>query len=445
VALVNPSQMLASDTTGNVGVLPTIDQVVETYVELINTSPVQQRLIAAGVPRTYVQLNQSLHAKRQPNTTLIDITYDDSDPEVALQVAQAVIPAFNSALDVLEAKVQVPGSTAAQNRLQAIVSWDVPAAAPVVPVSPKPLVNGLVAVLAGLAAGSSLAFLLEYLDTTIKSEYEVPVRTELPLLGAVVMGRPLKGTKAPAGLDLVTVQNPRNPLSESYRAIRTNVMFAMGDRDLRTIVVTSSIPAEGKTTTACNLAVTLAQAGKRVILVDADFRRPTLHKIFNRHPNIGLGNLLIGDEPERNVLINTDVANLRVVCSGATPPNPSEMLGSAAMDRAIEALKQQADVIILDTPPVRSVTDATILSGLADGVVLVVEQGRTGLAAVLRSRDTLSGVRANLLGIVLNKVSKQSTEDYYYYYYYGDKGKAGSNGAGGVSLPVPAPPAEKVG
>ncbi|MEA2684655.1 MAG: tyrosine-protein kinase [Chloroflexota bacterium] len=444
VALVNPTQIVLP--TNGQNVLPA-DQLVETYVQLINTAPVRARLVAAGVPRDKNLLGGEITAKSGGNTTLISITVRDRDPNVALQVAQAIIPAFNQSLDELQTRVN-PSKTSP--RLEALVPWEVPDTPPSTPVSPKPLLNITFAVAAGLIAGLGLAFLLEYLDNTVKRDYDVRLRLNMPLLGLVVFrgGARRHGSADPVAL--VSLRHSKDPMAEAYRAIRTNVNFAVQDKQMRNLLVTSSVPGEGKTSTATNLAVVMAQAGRRVILVDADFRRPNVHKFFSKTRNVGLGNLIMGEEPNDELVQETAVPNLRIVCSGPNPPNPSELLGSPAMTSVMAKLNELCDVVVYDTPPIGAVTDATVLAGRCDGVILVVERGKTSVPAILRSKETLDAVRAPILGVVLNKVRGGEARTYYYYYYQyqgtqvsakaaakadknGKNGKNGQNGSNGKS------------
>jgi non-specific protein-tyrosine kinase len=427
VALVNPKQVPFANTGpgGNaVGSSFTPDQLVPTYVRLLQAGPVAGKLVTLGVPRTEGALAGEITAKPETGTSLIDITVTDRDPAIVLAVAQNVIPAFNSALAELQSRVAGDATTP---RLDALVAWQVPTAAPTVPVSPRPLTNIGLAAIAGLALGIALAALLEFFDRTLKTEYDVRLRLGLTLLGPVLF----KGRKAGfignrEAVALVTVTHPKDPVSEAYRAIRTNLLFNALDRKLRTILVTSAIPGEGKTSTACNLAVTMAQAGNRVILVDADFRRPELHRVFHRDRNVGLGNLILGDLDDNAAIGNTEVPNLRLLCSGPTPPNPSELLGSRQMQQVIDRLTGMCDIVVFDTPPVGAVTDATVLATRTDGVVLVIERGRTPMKAVEHAREKLQAVGATLLGVVLNKVRSSEAAEYYYYRYYGES--TGSNG-----------------
>ena len=433
VALVNPKQLTPSANPNGsfdfsyLGV----DGLIATYVRLIDAGPVQQKLAEQGLPST-----SSITAAAEKGTSLIDVTVTDSNPQVAYQVALKVIPAFNSALDELQAKVLGPNST---GRLDALVPWQLPAGPSSSPVSPTPARNILIGLVAGALLGAALAALLEFFDKSVKSEYDVRLKLDLPLLGPVLFKGRRFGRSRREEVALVTITHPTDPVSEAYRGIRTNLMFNAVDRPLRTLVVTSAVPGEGKTSTACNLAVAMAQAGNRVILVDADFRRPEIHRVFGRRENRGLGNLILGDAPEEELILNTQVPNLRVVASGASPPNPSELLGSARMKKVTERLMELSDVIIFDTPPVGAVTDATVLGARSDGVILVVERGRADVQSILRAKERLEAVGANLLGVVLNKVRQSEAAQYYYYQYYTLPVKAQGRASSRNGRPARAP------
>lgn len=214
---------------------------------------------------------------------------------------------------------------------------------------------------------------------------------------------------------LVTMMNPRSPISEQYRTIRTNIQFSTVDEDVQTILITSSGPAEGKSTTANNIAVVFAQQGKRVLLVDSDLRKPTAHYSFRMDNTIGLTNVLTRQEKLENAVRETDQEELFVLTSGPIPPNPAELLGSKAMDHLLREAKHLFDIIIFDTPPVLAVTDASVLANKTDGVVLVVSSGKTENDSALKAKELLMNAKAKLLGVVLNK--KKTTNSSYYYYY----------------------------
>jgi len=204
---------------------------------------------------------------------------------------------------------------------------------------------------------------------------------------------------------LITVADPRSPISEAYRALRTNLDFSSLDRPIRTMLVTSAGPEEGKSTVLANLAVTTAQAGKKVILVDGDLRRPTLHHIFNLKNDVGLTTMVVDDAAmESPPLQDTGVEGLQLLPSGPLPPNPSELLGSRRMEEIIAVLLERADIVFFDAPPVVAVTDAAVLATKVDGVLLVINAGRTRRDYARAARARLEKVNANLLGAVLNNV-----------------------------------------
>ena len=216
---------------------------------------------------------------------------------------------------------------------------------------------------------------------------------------------------------LITHLNPKSPIAEQYRTIRTNIDFSLADRNLRSLVVTSSGPGEGKSMTTANLAVVMAQQGRKVLLVDADLRKPTVHYTFRLINTEGLSNLLTKRAKLTDVLTKTDVDNLYVITSGPIPPNPAELLSSRAMHDFMTEALGIFDIIIFDTPPLLAVTDAQILSSQVDGTVLVVASGKTEKDAALEARDLLQKSQARILGVVLNR---QPIKNSRYYYYYGN-------------------------
>ena len=214
---------------------------------------------------------------------------------------------------------------------------------------------------------------------------------------------------------LITVSNPRSPIAEAFRTLRTNLEFSNLDKTLRAILVTSAGAEEGKSTTLANLAVTIAQGGKRVILVDADLRRPTQHQIFGLKNNVGLSDMvrddaLLADPP----LQETSVPNLKILTSGQLPPNPAEILGSKRMSEILAALLERADIVLFDAPPVLAVTDAAVLSSKVDGVLIVLSAGKTKRENAKKAQAQLEKVNARVIGAVLNNVQADGRSQYYY-------------------------------
>lgn len=226
--------------------------------------------------------------------------------------------------------------------------------------------------------------------------------------------------------NLIVYHDPRSPVSEAFRTLRTNLEFVSPDRPVRSLLVTSAGPSEGKSTVAANLAISLAHAGRRVILVDADMRRPVQHDLFSLPNATGLTTAIVrGVMPD--ICQDTFVPGLRLVTSGPIPPNPSELLGSSMMGALVGTLASEADFVIYDAPPVMAVTDAILLAPRLDGVLLTVRLGLTSRDAARRTKQLLSGAHSRLLGVVLNQVRPGRGYGYYYYYYEGDSGSGFSD------------------
>lgn len=220
---------------------------------------------------------------------------------------------------------------------------------------------------------------------------------------------------------LVTLTNPNSNISEVYRIMRTNLMFSSLGQQLKTLLITSPGSGEGKSLTSANLGVVFAQYGKSVIIVDADLRKPTQHRVFGIGNNIGLTSVMLGEVSLDNALIPIEDIGLSVLPTGPLPPNPAELLGSERMLGILEELKEKADIVILDTPPVVAVTDAALLASRVDGVLLVLAAGKVKIEVAQKAEELLLNVRANILGSVLNMMDVDNP-DYYYssYYYYGE-------------------------
>lgn len=214
---------------------------------------------------------------------------------------------------------------------------------------------------------------------------------------------------------LITKFNPKSPISEQYRTIRTNIEFASVDKDLRSLLVTSSGPSEGKSSTTANLGVVFAQQGKRVLLIDGDLRKPTVHYTFKLDNRSGLSTVLVGEKSLEETVKESDVPNLEILTCGPIPPNPSELLGSNAMKQMLQKAQETYDVVIFDTPPVLAVTDAQILSNICDGSIIVARSEQTEYEAIQKAKDLLEPANAKLLGIVLNDVPQKKSNTYYYY------------------------------
>lgn len=280
---------------------------------------------------------------------------------------------------------------------------------------PKRMLNVLLSIVIGSVFGVLLALFFDYLDNTIRSPDEVETRLRMPLLGYVPY---IKNENGVFEGDLISHKQPKALVSEAYRTIRTGVLFSSPDTKLNNLMITSAYPSEGKTITAINLAITLAQSGHRVLLVDTDLRRPRIHKIFDIKNDQGICNLLIGDTSVDDVIKQTGIPNLDVLVSGSIPPNPAELLGSKKMDSLILKLNERYGQVIFDSSPITSVTDATILASKVDATIEVVMAGKSDINGILYGRNLIQSVGGRVIGIILNAVSKTRHQSYYHYYYY---------------------------
>jgi polysaccharide biosynthesis transport protein len=300
-------------------------------------------------------------------------------------------------------------------------------AAPTEPNIPRNLAFGFVL---GLTSGIGLAFLLENIDNTVRTTEQAQVISGLPALGMIPLGskntaetsatRALGVTSSREAVELVTHARPQSQMAESYRALRTSLLLSNLGTPPKVVMVTSARPQEGKTTTSINTAVVLAQKGVRVLLIDADLRRPSIHKTLGLGPRTGLSNVLTGSTSlEQAILRSAVLSNLFILPAGTPPPNPAELLASANMRDLLLDLRDKYDHVVIDTPPTLSVTDAVVLSPRVDAIVLVIRSGQTTKQALRRSRDILMQVNARVTGVLLNAVDLTSPDYYYYYEYQG--------------------------
>jgi exopolysaccharide transport family protein len=301
---------------------------------------------------------------------------------------------------------------------------------PTGPIEPNVPRNLLFSIALGLATGVGLAFLLEGLDNTIRTTEQAQMISGLASLGMIPLGsksareganpKRLVIASSKEAVELVTQVRPQSQMAESYRALRTSLLLSNLGSPPKIIMVTSALPQEGKSTTSINCAVVLAQKGVRVLLIDADLRRPSIHKTLGMGPRSGLSNVLTGSTTLEQAITRTQIVpNLFVLPAGTPPPNPAELLASSEMLGVLTKLRDQYDHIVVDTPPSLSVTDAVVLSQRADAVVLVIRSGQTTKQALRRSRDILARVNAKVVGVLLNAVDLSSPDYYYYYEYQG--------------------------
>ena len=296
-------------------------------------------------------------------------------------------------------------------------------------VKPNKKVNLILGIIVGLGLGVGYAFLREFMDNTVKAVEQLE-RKGLTVLGIIpdmhhqtggVIKQP---TTSPSrgGTEfrrrLITYEDPKSPISESYRSLRTNISYASVDKKIKSLLVSSPQPGEGKSTTTANLAIAFAQLRKRTLLIDADLRKPVQHNVFDQARGPGLSEYLVGEVEDINTIIHpTKVENLFIVTAGGLPPNPSELLGSARMSALVDQLEQEWDMVLFDSPPIVAVTDASMISGELDAIVMVVKAGQTDRAAVDRALDTIKNVKAPLIGVILNGANPETLAGKYSYYY----------------------------
>jgi capsular exopolysaccharide synthesis family protein len=302
---------------------------------------------------------------------------------------------------------------------------------PTKPFKPNKRLNLLLAAVVGLFLGVGLAFFLEHLDDTIKTPEDLQNLIRLPSFGIVPEGayerRRLVDSNHSFPVELATSDYPKSMLSEAYRSIRTSILLSSSGNPPKTIAVSSPNPGEGKTTTVMNTAIVLAQTGARVIIIDADMRKPRIHKVFGKENGVGLSSFLSGNADLEAVVQQSKIPDLYYIPSGPIPPNPSELLGSVLFKKMIEGLGSRFHYLIIDSPPLLAFSDSVIISTNVDGVVMVVIGGKTPRETLKRSKEVLLQVDARILGVVINRARVRGAEygSYYhrYYYYYGKEDK----------------------
>jgi succinoglycan biosynthesis transport protein ExoP len=312
-----------------------------------------------------------------------------------------------------------------------VVDYSIP---PSGPVGPNRLRTVMIAMFLSLGLGVGFALFLEYLDDTVRSTEEVERLFHLPALAVIPSASGASGRRlasAPGALqrrngnngnsELLMNVDSHSPLAEAYRHLRTSVLLSTAGRAPKTLLVTSSLPGEGKTTTAVNTAVSLAQTGAHVVIIDADMRRPRLRSIFGLTDGAGLSSILsseVSEEDMRSLVVKDEDTGLNILTSGPIPPNPAELIGSDQMRRLLDVLQREFTHVVIDSPPITSFTDGVLISTMVDGVLLVVHGGKSSRHVVKRSRQLLHDVGSKIFGVVLNNVTIQSQDYYYYQRYY---------------------------
>lgn len=383
---------------------------VSSYVELITGSQVAQAAIEElGLDISPGDLSSRVTASTKLNTVIIGITVTDSDPGMASDLANAVAGGFTRLVAELETPAPVVNEDTGEAEEAAPatrVTVVEPAAPSSAPVSPDPVRDTVLGIMLGLALGVGLAFLLEVLDNTVRRPADVEA-----LSGAVVLGTiPFERERATTAR--IDFSDPHSLGAEAFRTLRTNLQFLDIDNPPKSIVITSPVAGEGKTTTAINLAAALAESGTRVVLVEADLRRPRATAALGLVGGVGLTTVLAGNAQLDDVLQPTDNPGLFVLGAGALPPNPSELLSSAQAKALFKDLADRADYVIFDAPPLLPVTDAAVLASAADATVVVARHGRTKRNHLANAVKALRKVGVTSHGAVLSMVPAGELESY---------------------------------
>ena len=422
-------QALASQVSTNI-----VEQTMLLEISVIDSDPYRAKVLADSIAQELILQSPTSSNGTNPEETafiqeqITDLKTKIEAAQLESERLQQEMDAANSARQIQDlqnqiyiAETKISGWQSSYSQLLlSLTGGDVnalsvveEASIPYAPISPNVRMNVLLASAIGLALAVGGIFLIEYLDDTIKGPEDVMRVTSLPLLGGISR---IEGDDYPD--KLIAVKHPLSPIVEAYRVLRTNLQFSSVDKPARTLAMTSPSPSEGKSVTLANLAVVMAQSGNKVILVDTDLRRPVQHKIFglpNRH---GFSDSILHTDPGvEEFMQDTGVENLRLLSSGALPPNPAELLASERMKGMVEELKGLADIVLFDSPPTLVVADAAILGTCVDGVLMVSDAGRTRNAELRRAADELLRVHANVLGVILNRLNV-GRNGYYYYYYY---------------------------
>ncbi len=379
-------------------------QRVQSYAITAATPLVLQPVVdSLALPMSAAELGSKVAITAELNTVVLTITASDESPERATAIARGVGQSLIEAVDTLE--------TAADNgksplKLTVVTPADIPSE----PASPNTRLNLAIGFIVGLALGIGLAVLRTILDTKIRGEADVRRISDLPVLGGV----PFDNTASKKPLIAATAGS--SPRAESFRQLRTNLQFTHVSNKSKTVLVTSSVPGEGKTSTSLNLGMTMAQSGQSVVVVDADLRRPRLAGYLGMEHAAGLTTALIGKARLDDLLQPYGEHGLHVLTSGQIPPNPSELLGSDAMKEILQELEARFDVVIIDAPPLLPVTDAAVLSQEVGGVLLVVGARKARIADVKKAISSLQMVNAGVLGVVLNRMPSKGPDAHRYGY-----------------------------
>lgn len=378
---------------------------VRSYAEAVSTPRVLEDVVTRlGLDETAEQLGGSVTAEAPLNTVNIEISVVRESPAEAADIANATTTSFEAVID------DITSGQVSVNVLRE-------ASVPQVPISPNANLNLALGLLIGLAIGVGLAVLLEVLDTRIRGQRDVEALTASPIIGGIAFD------PNAAARPLIVQDDPHSPRAEAFRTLRTNLQFLDIEPGARSFVVTSSVPGEGKSTTSANLAIALADSGARVVIIDADLRRPKLADYMGLEGAVGLTDVLIQRASLSDVLQPWGRRGLNVLPAGSVPPNPSELLGSRAMQSLVHALEQEFDVVLIDMPPLLPVTDAALVSKMTKGALVVAAAGKTDRAELQGALAALENVGAKVSGVIITMLPTKGPDAYGYGRYgYGGYG-----------------------
>ena len=381
-------------------------QRVKSYADLVTKDEIARRVVdQLGLKESVKDLREQISAEAAPDTVILTITVEDPSAERAQRIAEATSDVFVRYVSELETP---PGGTKPSIKATVINRAELPED----PSSPQPLLNLGVGLFVGLIVGVGTALLRETLDSTVSSLGVLEDIAGAPVIGAVPYDSDAGSTP------LISQIGTHSPRSEAFRVLRTNLQFIDPDEDKKVFVITSALPGEGKTTTACNLALALAEGGQLVALVEADMRRPRVSQYLGVVDAVGLTTVLVGRVSLEDAMQDGGHPGLSVLTSGKIPPNPAELLQSRHMAKLIGDLRSSFDIVIIDAPPLLPVTDGALIASHVDGAVLVVRHGKTTADQVRGAVDRLEGVSAKPAAVVFNMTPQKSSR-YGYGYGYG--------------------------
>lgn len=390
-------------------------QRVQSYAALIESTDIAREVIStSGVELTPHEVAARTTATADSNTVLLDIAVTDSDPQRALEIAQG----FGEVLPGVINRLETPeGGGPALAKLTVVN----PPTLPTSSVEPRTAQNVVIGVALGLLVGVGIALLVNALDRRVKSAEQLEAIAEKPVVGKIPFRT--KEDSEQGSEHIVPFREGHSPAAESFRRLRTNLQFLNVDNPPRVIVLTSSVAMEGKSETAVNMSLALAEAGNRVLLIEADLRRPLVVNYMSMPDKVGLTNILSGQADILDVVQETRHEGVDLLACGPLPPNPSELLASDTARNLIQGLRQAYDYVIIDSPPLLPVTDGALLARITDGALLVVRSDRTTTDQVMQAVDNLEKADATLLGLVTvaNKPARKGSSESYDSYYYSSK------------------------